>query len=55
MTGASPKGTFVRVADPPIEGKVVRGEHGLDVGDRVQVRLVNIDVDKGFIDFATEG
>jgi VacB/RNase II family 3'-5' exoribonuclease len=51
VTGASPKGTFVRTAAPPIEGKLVRGEHGLDVGDRVAVRLVRADVDKGFIDF----
>jgi VacB/RNase II family 3'-5' exoribonuclease len=51
VTGASPKGTFVRVAAPPIEGKLVRGEHGLDVGDRVHVRLASVDVDRGFIDF----
>jgi exoribonuclease-2 len=51
VTGASPKGTFVRVAAPPIEGKLVRGEHGLDVGDRVDVRLASVDVDRGFIDF----
>jgi len=52
VTGASPKGTFVRVTTPPIEGKVVKGEHGLDVGDRVRVQLVAVDVDRGFIDFA---
>ena len=51
VTGASPKGTFVRVTTPPIEGKVVKGEHGLDVGDRVRVQLVAVDVDRGFIDF----
>jgi exoribonuclease-2 len=51
VTGASPKGTFVRISSPPIEGKVVRGERGLDVGDRVRVRLVGVDVDRGFIDF----
>jgi len=51
VTGASSKGTFVRVISPPIEGKVVRGEKGLDVGDRVRVRLSNVDVDRGFIDF----
>ena len=37
---------------PPIEGKVVRGERGLDVGDRVGVRLAGVDVERGFIDFA---
>jgi VacB/RNase II family 3'-5' exoribonuclease len=52
VTGASPKGTFVRTMTPPIEGKLVRGEHGLDVGDRIDVMLVRADVEKGFIDFA---
>jgi VacB/RNase II family 3'-5' exoribonuclease len=51
VTGASPKGTFVRVAAPPIEGKLVRGERGLDVGDRIAVRLSAVDVERGFIDF----
>jgi len=52
VTGASDKGTFVRVATPPIDGKLVRGGSGLDVGDRLRVRLVHVDVDRGFIDFA---
>jgi VacB/RNase II family 3'-5' exoribonuclease len=52
VTGASPKGTFVRVSAPPMEGKVVRGERGLDVGDRVRVQLGAVDVQKGFIDFS---
>jgi exoribonuclease-2 len=51
VTGASGKGTFVRVAAPPIEGKLVRGESNLDVGDRLRVRLDGVDVDRGFIDF----
>jgi exoribonuclease-2 len=51
VTGASDKGTFVRLLTPPIEGKVVSGERSLDVGDRVRVRLVSVDVDRGFIDF----
>jgi exoribonuclease-2 len=51
VTGASDKGTFVRVISPPIEGKLVRGEHGLDVGDRVNVQLTHVDVDRGYIDF----
>src|SRR5262249_28891743 len=51
VTGASPKGTFVRVSAPPIEGKLVRGERGLDVGDRVRVRLESVDVERGYIDF----
>ncbi len=50
-TGASSKGTYVRVGTPPIEGKLVRGGAGLDVGDRLRVRLVGVNVDRGFIDF----
>jgi exoribonuclease-2 len=51
VTGASPKGTFVRVTAPPVEGMLVRGQQGLDVGDSVHVRLVRVDVERGFIDF----
>jgi exoribonuclease-2 len=51
VTGASDKGTYVRVTTPPIEGKLVRGGNGLDVGDRLRVRLADVDIDRGFIDF----
>ena len=51
VTGASAKGTYVRVLRPPVEGRVVRGERGLDVGDTVRVRLIAVDVDRAFIDF----
>jgi exoribonuclease II len=51
VTGASPKGTWVRIFDPPAEGKLVRGTSDLDVGDRVRVRLTHTDVEQGFIDF----
>lgn len=51
VTGASSKGTWVRVFRPPVEGKLVKGEAGLDVGDRIRVKLVNVDVDRGYIDF----
>jgi exoribonuclease-2 len=54
VTGASSKGTWVRVLHPPVEGRVVRGEAGMDVGDRVRVKLVSTDVERGFIDFARE-
>ena len=54
VTGASEKGTFVRVAQPHIEGMVVQGAQGLDVGDRVHVKLLRADVQKGYIDFARE-
>ena len=51
VTGASSKGTWVRVSSPPIEGKLIHGERGLDVGDRVRVRLTGVNVERGFIDF----
>jgi VacB/RNase II family 3'-5' exoribonuclease len=50
VTGASPKGTWARVRTPPMEGKLVRGDRGLDVGDHVRVKLVGVDVERGFID-----
>ena len=52
VTGASEKGTWVRISDPIAEGKVVKGPAGLDVGDRVRVELVHVDPERGFIDFA---
>ena len=52
VTGASDKGTWVRISGPSAEGRVVRGFEGLDVGDRVVVELVRADVARGFIDFA---
>ena len=54
VTGASPKGTYVRLLVPPAEGRVMRGEQGLDVGDRVRVRLLSTDAERGYIDFAAE-
>ncbi len=51
VTGAAPKGTFVRISSPLLEGRVVRGFEGLDVGDTVRVRLVAVDAGKCFIDF----
>jgi VacB/RNase II family 3'-5' exoribonuclease len=50
-TGAADKGTWVRILNPPIEGRLLKGFQGVDVGDRLKVRLVHTDVDKGFIDF----
>ena len=52
VTGAADKGVFVRLLRPPAEGRVVRGERGLDVGDRLRVTLVDTAPEHGFIDFA---
>jgi len=51
VTGASPKGTYVRLLKFPAEGRVTRDTQGIDVGDKVRVRLISVEVDKGFIDF----
>ena len=51
VTGASDRGTWARVFDPPVEGRVVRGTNGLDVGDRLRVELISTDVERGYIDF----
>ncbi len=52
VTGASEKGVYVRVIDPPFEGRVIQNEDGLDVGDRVSVKLLHTDPERAFIDFA---
>jgi len=51
VTGVNHYGTFVRTLDPHVEGMLVRGGKGLDVGDRLTVRLVSTDPERGFIDF----
>ncbi len=51
VTGVTPKGVFVRVFNPPVEGRLMRGEQGVDVGDRVRVTLLATDPQRGFIDF----
>ena len=52
VTGATFKGTFVRLLSPPAEGRVMRGEAGLNVGDRIRVQLLATDFERGFLDFA---
>jgi exoribonuclease-2 len=52
VTGVNRYGTFVRTLDPHVEGMLVRGAKGLDVGDRVAVKLVSTDPQRGFVDFA---
>ena len=51
VTGASEKGTWVHIFDPPAEGKLVHGFDGLEVGDKLRVKLISTDVERGFIDF----
>ena len=51
VTGAAPKGTFVRITSPLVEGRVVSGFEGLDVGDTLRVKLRSVDVEQRFIDF----
>ena len=55
VTGASQKGTWVRLLTVPVEGKLVYGFENVDVGDRIQVQLSSVDVEKGFIDFQKIG
>ena len=50
-TGSADKGTWVRIFQPPIEGRLVRGYDGIDVGNRLKVKLIHVDVNLGFIDF----
>jgi VacB/RNase II family 3'-5' exoribonuclease len=52
VTGSSEKGTWVRIKNPPVEGKLQGGGQRLKVGDHLRVRLVSTNVEKGFIDFA---
>jgi VacB/RNase II family 3'-5' exoribonuclease len=51
VTGVTPHGTFVRVLQPHLEGLLVRGQQGVDVGDRLRVRLIRTDPEHGYIDF----
>ena len=52
VTGVTPRGTFVRVMQPRIEGLLAQGQQGLDVGDKLRARLTRTDVQRGYIDFA---
>jgi VacB/RNase II family 3'-5' exoribonuclease len=52
VTGVTPKGTFVRVLQPHLEGLLARGEQGVDVGDKIRAKLISTDVQRGYIDFA---
>lgn len=51
VTGSSPKGTWVRVLKPPVEGRLTVGHQAVDVGDQIRVQLASLNVERGFIDF----
>jgi VacB/RNase II family 3'-5' exoribonuclease len=55
VTGASEKGTWVRIFHPPVEGKLERGFEGVDVGHKLRVQLIGTDVERGYIDFKRVG
>jgi VacB/RNase II family 3'-5' exoribonuclease len=55
VTGASSKGTWVRLLKMPVEGRLVHGFEGIDVGDRIRVQLISVDVERGYIDFRKVG
>jgi len=55
VTGSSEKGTWVRVPSPPVEGKLVHGADGIQVGQKLRVKLIATDFDRGFIDFVRTG
>jgi exoribonuclease-2 len=52
VTGVTPHGTFVRVLQPHVEGLLAHGQQGVDVGDKLRVKLLSTDVQRGYIDFA---
>ena len=53
--GASGKATWVRLLKPPVEGKLIGGHEGVDVGDQIKVQLTGVNIERGFIDFVREG
>ncbi len=55
MTGASDKGTWVRVTEPPVEGRLIQGFQGAKVGATLRVELASVDIDRGYIDFKRAG
>jgi len=55
VTGVSPKGTFARLTKPPVDGRVMRGEQGLRVGEKISVKLLDTNPQRGFIDFGRAG
>ncbi len=55
VTGVSDKGTWVRLLNPPVEGRLMHGLEGIDIGNKIRVQLMDTNVEKGFIDFKRIG
>jgi exoribonuclease-2 len=51
VTGASEKGNYARLIHPPVEGRIMHQMRGIHVGQKVRVRLVNLDPEQGYVDF----
>lgn len=51
VTGKTPRGTFARILRPPVDGQIVKGENAVEVGDKIRVRLLSTNPERGFIDF----
>lgn len=51
VTGINEDGTWVHLRSPPVEGKLIKGSHQLDVGDHLMVSLIRVDILHGYIDF----
>jgi VacB/RNase II family 3'-5' exoribonuclease len=54
VTGVTPRGTFARILNPPVDGRILHGEQSLEVGQKIRVRLINTNPRLGFIDFARD-
>lgn len=54
VTGITPSGTFARILRPPVDGRIVKNEENLKVGEQIAVKVIDTDVEKGFIDFARQ-
>jgi VacB/RNase II family 3'-5' exoribonuclease len=55
VTGVTPKGTFARLIKPPVDGRIMRGDQGLRVGEKISVKLLHTDPQRGFIDLGLVG
>ena len=54
VTGVNLHGTFVRVLKPPVEGFLAQGQQGADVGDKLRVKLIRTDIQRGYVDFSRD-